>query len=435
MSGVRNMVRLMGAVCVLATGILATGILARGVPVARAQTVERIAAIVNDQVISTYDLNSRMKLVLFSTRLPDTPEVRRRIQGQVLRSLIDEKLQMQEAKRRNISVSRRDMRTALAQVERQNGIPKGQLKEMLERNDIPVSAMESQLRASIAWNKLLARRIRPRITIGQDEIDEVLDRIKKHQGQTEYHLSEIALSVDSPSDEARVKNTAERMAEQIGKGANFAAIARQFSESATAAVGGDMGWIHQSELAPKIRAIVEKLKKGEVSQPIKTITGYRLLMLDDTRKIAQEKGAPEKVDLRQIFLPVQANASDRAFDSQIDLARALASSATSCPDFVSLAKETGSSRNPDLGDMAVDSLSPAIRSVVEDLPAGKVSKPVRLPNGVLLLMVCKRTGGGTKIKLPSREQVADQLLQQRISLMARRYLRDLRLAAVVDVRI
>lgn len=435
MSGVRNMVRLMGAVCVLATGILATGILARGVPVARAQTVERIAAIVNDQVISTYDLNSRMKLVLFSTRLPDTPEVRRRIRNQVLRSLIDEKLQMQEAKRRNISVSRRDMRTALAQVERQNGIPKGQLKEMLERNDIPVSAMESQLRASIAWNKLLARRIRPRITIGQDEIDEVLDRIKKHQGQTEYHLSEIALSVDSPSDEARVKNTAERMAEQIGKGANFAAIARQFSESATAAVGGDMGWIHQSELAPKIRAIVEKLKKGEVSQPIKTITGYRLLMLDDTRKIAQEKGAPEKVDLRQIFLPVQANASDRAFDSQIDLARALASSATSCPDFVSLAKETGSSRNPDLGDMAVDSLSPAIRSVVEDLPAGKVSKPVRLPNGVLLLMVCKRTGGGTKIKLPSREQVADQLLQQRISLMARRYLRDLRLAAVVDVRI
>lgn len=430
MSGVRNIIRLVGTVCVLATGLFTTG-----VPVARAQTVERIAAIVNDQVISTYDLNSRMKLVLFSTRLPDTPEVRRRIRDQVLRSLIDEKLQMQEAKRRNISVSRRDMRTALTQVERQNGIPKGQLKEMLERNDVPVSAMESQLRASIAWNKLLARRIRPRITIGQDEIDEVLDRIKKHQGQTEYHLSEIALSVDSPSDEARVKNTAERMAEQIDKGANFAAIARQFSESATAAVGGDMGWIHQSELAPKIRAIVEKLKKGEISQPIKTITGYRLLMLDDTRKIAQEKSDPEKVDLRQIFLPVQANASDRAFDSQIDLARALASSATSCPDFVSLAKESGSSRDPDLGDMTVDSLAPAIRSVVEDLPAGKVSKPVRLPNGVLLLMVCKRTGGGAKIKLPSREEVADQLLQQRISLMARRYLRDLRLAAVVDVRI
>ena len=420
--------KLTGLLCALAAFAGMTGVV-------RAQAVQRIAAIVNDQVISTYDLDARMQLVLFSTRLPDTPDVRQRIQSQVLRTLIDEKLEMQEAKRRNVSVSRRDMQRAVAAVERQNGIPKGQLSAMLERNDIPRSAMMDQMRANIAWSKLLARRIRPRITIGQDEIDEVLDRIKQHQGQTEYHLSEIVLSVDSPNDEARVHGTAQRIADQITKGASFAAIARQFSDSATAAVGGDMGWVHESELTPKVRAIVSKLSPGHVSQPIKTVTGYRLILLEDTRKVAQQQSAPAKVDLRQLFLPVKAGSSERAFDSQIGLARVLRSSATSCGDFVSLAKEADSPRKTDLGDMNVDSLAPAIRSVIGDLPAGKISEPVKMPDGVLLLMVCKRTGGGSTIKLPSRDQIADQLLQQRMSLMARRYLRDLRLAAVVDIRL
>ncbi len=399
------------------------------------QEVQRIAAIVNDEVISAYDLESRMRLVLFSTRLPNTPEVRRRILQQVLRSLIDEKLQLQEARRRNISVSRRDLSRATESIERQNGIPRGKMDEFLDRNGVPKDAMSEQMRATIAWSKLLGRRIRPRITIGEDEIDEVLERIKTRQGQTEYRIAEIALSVDSPDEEARVRSTAERITDQIRKGANFAAIARQFSESPTAAVGGDLGWIHEAELDPSLSKAVPNLRRGEMSPPIKTVSGYRIVTLLDSRKIAVGESTPETVDLRQIFLPVSEGSGGAAVASQIDLARTLSGTAENCSDFEGLAKEVGSPRPPSLGKFEVANLSPTIRGVVQDVPAGKVSAPVQLPDGVLVLMVCNRAGGGTTIKLPPREDVADQLLRNRLSLMARRYLRDLRLSAVIDIRI
>ncbi len=400
-----------------------------------AQDVQRIAAIVNDEVISAYDLESRMRLVLFSTRLPNTPDVRRRIFQQVLRSLIDEKLQLQEARRRNISVSRRDLTRATESLEKQNGIPRGKMDEFLDRNGVPKDAMDAQMRATIAWSKLLGRRIRPRITIGEDEIDEVLDRIKTRQGQTEYRVAEIALSVDSPDEEERVRSTAERIADQIRQGADFAAIARQFSESPTAAVGGDLGWIHEAELDPTLNKTVPALRRGEMSPPIKTVSGYRIVTLLDSRKIAVDRSTPETVDLRQIFLPVSEGSDGEAVSSQIDLARTLGETAQSCGDFEGLAKEVGSPRPPSLGKFEVANLAPSIRGVVRDVPAGKVSAPVRMPDGVLVLMVCDRAGGGGTIKLPPREEIADQLLRNRLSLMARRYLRDLRLSAVIDIRI
>ena len=402
---------------------------------AQAQSVQRIAAIVNDELITAYDLESRMKLVILSTRLPNTVEVRRRIGGQVLRTLIDERLQMQEAKRRNISVSQRDLRRAKATIEKQNKLPKDGLEQMLRQNAVPLSAMEEQLRAGIAWSKLVGRRLRPRITIGEDEIDEELDRIKSRQGQTEYRLAEILLAFDGPEEEDNVRRTAERIRNQIQNGANFAAIARQFSQSATAAVGGDLGWIHEAELDGSLKEIVPGLRRGALSQPIKTVTGYRLLTLRGSRKIAETVGTPETVDLRQIFLPFPKAAAPDDIEAQIDLAKTVRDTATGCQDFDLLAKEIQSPRPPNLGRFALKDLSPAIRAVVRDVPAGKISDPVKMPGGVLVLMVCNREGGKGEIKLPERDTIADKLMQERLALMARRYLRDIRLSAVIDIRV
>ena len=402
---------------------------------ARAQAVQRIAAIVNDELITAYDLESRMKLVILSTRLPNTVEVRRRIGSQVLRTLIDERLQLQEAKRRNISVSKRDLRRAKLTIEKQNKLPKDGLEKMLQQSNVPLEAMESQLRAGIAWSKLVGRRLRPRITIGEDEIDEALDRIKSRQGQTEYWLAEILLAVDGPEEEDNVRRTADRIRSQIENGANFAAIARQFSQSATAAVGGDLGWIHEAELSDTLKNVVPKLRRGVISQPIKTVTGYRLLTLRGSRKIAETAGKTETVDLRQIFLPFPGSATPGDIEAQIDLAKTVRDTVTGCNDFDLLAREIRSPRPPNLGRFALKDLSPAIRAVVQNISAGKISDPVKMPGGVLVLMVCSREGGKGEIKLPERDAIADRLMQDRLSLMSRRYLRDIRLSAVIDIRV
>ena len=402
---------------------------------AKSQSVQRIAAIVNDELITAYDLESRIRLVIFSTRLPNTVDTRRRISSQVLRTLIDERLQMQEAKRRNISVSRRDLQRAKETIEKQNRLPKGGLEQVMKQNGIPLESINEQLRTGIAWSKLIGRRLRPRITIGEDEIDESLERIRSRQGQAEYRLSEILLTVDSPDQEANIRRTAERITDQVKKGARFNAIARQFSQSATAAVGGDLGWQHESELDDTLRQVIGRMGKGSMTSPIKTVAGYRILLLRDVRKIAQSEAKPITLDLRQIFLPLPRQSAPSDIKAQIDLAKIVRDTASSCSDFSTLAKEVGSPRPPSLGKLALKDLSPAIRQVVKDIPAGKISDPLKMPDGVMVLMVCNRDGGTSVIKLPKRDEIADRLMNERISLGARRYMRDIRLSAVIDVRV
>jgi peptidyl-prolyl cis-trans isomerase SurA len=402
---------------------------------AKSQSVQRIAAIVNDELITAYDLESRIRLVIFSTRLPNTVDTRRRISSQVLRALIDERLQMQEAKRRNISVSRRDLQRAKETIEKQNRLPKGGLEQVMKQNGIPLESINEQLRTGIAWSKLIGRRLRPRITIGEDEIDESLERIRSRQGQAEYRLSEILLTVDSPDQEANIRRTAERITDQVKKGARFNAIARQFSQSATAAVGGDLGWQHESELDDTLRQVIGRMGKGSMTSPIKTVAGYRILLLRDVRKIAQSEAKPITLDLRQIFLPLPRQSAPSDIEAQIDLAKIVRDTASSCSDFSTLAKEVGSPRPPSLGKFALKDLSPAIRQVVKDIPAGKISDPLKMPDGVMVLMVCNRDGGTSVIKLPKRDEIADRLMNERMSLGARRYMRDIRLSAVIDVRV
>ena len=401
----------------------------------QAQTEQRIAAVVNDELITAYDLEARMKLVIVSTRLPNTFETRRRIGGQILRTLIDERLKMQEAKRQNISVSSREIRRAKTSIEEQNKLPKNGLDRMLRENRVPLEAIEEQLRSAIAWSKLLSRRLRPRIAIGEEEIDETLDRIKSRQGQIEYRLSEILLTVDGPEEENSVMRTANRFRKQINNGASFSAIARQFSQSATAAVGGDMGWLHESELSGDLRKLLPELQRGLVSKPIKTITGYRLVALRESRKIAETNSQPITLDLRQIFLPFSASAEEIDIKRLVKRVTSARNAATGCRDFELLAEELKSSRPSYLGRLALKDMSPSIRDVVRGISVGGISKPIKTPNGILLLMVCDREGGKGKIELPRRDTIAERIIRQRLAMMARRYLRDIRLSAVIDIRV
>lgn len=407
--------------------------LANGPGSSVAQQVQRIAAIVNDDIISQYDLNSRIRLVIVSSQIPDNKRIRRQITPQVLRSLIDERLQIQEAKRRNISVTKKDMVRSITRIEKQNKVPKGGFNHFLEKNNIEVQTVRDQLRANIAWSKLIGRRLQPRISVGPDEIDSALERLKRDRGKLQYRIAEILLTVDSPDDEIRVRKTAQGLVRQIGKGAQFGALARQFSRSATAAVNGDLGWVSASDLAPELRKIVPKMKERSVAGPIKTLNGLRIIYLAKTRKNAAPDNSKIKVDLKQIFLPIPKNAVPNEVATQIDLAKTVRESVSGCKDMIALSKEVHSPRPTTLGKFSLAELSPGIRKAVTGLAIGEASQPVRMPDGFLLLMVCERNE--PKSQLPSREQISDQLTRQRLDMMSRRYLRDVRSRAVVDIRV
>ena len=398
-----------------------------------AQQVQRIAAVVNDGVISVFDLNSRIQLAVVTTGLKDTVAVRSRIAPEVLRTLIDERLQMQEAKRRNISVTRRDEKRAIGQLERLNRLQPGTFKTFMTGKGVRIETVMAQIRASIAWSKLIRRRYRPRVRIGEDEVEEVLARIRSTRGQTEYRLAELFLSVDSPEQDDKVRRSARELTQQLRNGARFPAIARQFSQSATAAVGGDLGWLAQSALPPHLKTIVPKLALRRISDPIRTISGYQILVLRDRRKIAGSDPGKIKIALHQLFVPLPGDADGARRDERRAFASGLSDSLSGCSAMAETARKIKSPRRANLGEFNLAELSPSIRDAVAELAVGKASRPVPTQGGLLLFMVCKRDA--PKTNLPGRDAIRKRLMGRRLDLIARRVLRDIRLAAIVDVRV
>jgi len=404
-----------------------------GTAPAEAQRVQRIAAIVNDDIVSVYDLQARMRIVISSTGLKPTAKFRQRLARQILRRLVDERLQLQEAKRRNVSVSRRNMARAIADIEKQNQVPPGGFDQFVARSGIAKDAALAQIRAQIAWGKLVGRVLSPRITVGEDEIEERLNRLKSRRGETEYRLSEILLTVDNPQATAEIRRTAERLVDGLRQDTDFKALARQFSRGASASVGGDLGWIGESALESDLRAIVMRMEPGQIVGPVETLAGIHILKLQRKRRVMDAPDDKTIIDLRQILFAVLPGATRRDVAAQTDLAGLIADTVSGCADMARAAREARSSGPTELGKFRLSDLAAKVRAAVESLPVGKPSKPVRTNTGVALFMVCEKTA--PKSNLPSREQIAERIRRERLEILARRYMRDLRSAAIIDLRV
>lgn len=395
--------------------------------------VQSIAAVVNDEVISVLDLEERLKLAIVSSNLEDTAETRRRLLPLVLRSLIDERLQLQEAERLNINVSDSEIAEALARIEKQNDLSEGELDTFLAEQGVERDTVVQQLRASLAWGKVIKRRIRPTIDIGEDEVEEAFAHLEAVRNKPQNLVAEIFLAVDSPEQETEVRQTAERLVAQIRSGASFPALARQFSQSGTAMAGGDIGWVPEGEFDEELEAALAQMTPPAISAPIRSVTGYHILFLRDRKTPGTAGSESARVRLVQIYLPLPRDASEEAVAKQREAAQAMRQEVKTCRDMERLSAELKSPLSGDLGWLKVEDLPEHLRKVVGALEVGAVSKPVQTREAVSILMVCERKD--PTAELPDRDQLAESLLLERLDMMARRYLRDLRRFATLDVRI
>ncbi len=403
-------------------------------PPAGEVTETRIAAVVNDEVISVADLRSRLRMVMLSSNLTDSPETRQRVAAQVLRTIVDEKLQMQEAKRQNITATDEEINKAVAQIEKQNNMQPGQLDQVLKSRGIERSALIDQLTASIVWTKLVRKLVSQTNIVSDEEIDYALKRAKETSNEPQSRVAEIFLAVDNPQQEDEVRRLAERLTEQMKQGARFSAVAQQFSQSATAAVGGDVGWVRPEQLSPELGRAVGQLRPGELSPPIRTGAGFYLLLVLDRR--AGRSAGPEDnlLHLVQIVFPFPPQATEPARRAAIAEAQSARTTAKDCEEMLKIGKEKGSAQLSSEGHLRTDQIAPAMRSIVLALEPGKASQPIVQKNGVGVIMVCDKAAP-TAPTIPSREDVAETLMRQRLDTLARRYMRDLRRTAFVDVRV
>ncbi len=389
---------------------------------------EGIAVIVNENVISLGEIKARIDLSLLSAGLPDEPEIRQRVAVQVLRSLVDEKLQSQEGERLGIGVSSEEIDAAMKKLAQDNKIPGGDMETFLKAHDIPASTLREQIKATLAWNKIVMLSLRPRVDIGEEEVDDAVTRMRANAGKQEYLVSEIFLPVDRPEDETDVKALADRLADELKKGGSFGAMARQFSQSAGASSGGDIGWIQVGQLAGELDKILQTLQAGEIAGPIRSAGGYHILGVREKRTIALSDIKEMSVRLQQVFRPYGETQDKEGLLREANAIRQTVSSCDGLKD--KLAARYPLWRAQDLGEVKLAAAPAWLAEKVENIAEGHASEAMATDKGALMLFVCSRA-------LPEgvdRNAIRNMIGGERLELLARRKLRDLRRDAFIDVR-
>jgi peptidyl-prolyl cis-trans isomerase SurA len=392
----------------------------------------RIAAVVNNDIVTADDVDGRLTLLMRTSGIPDTPQNRQQLQRRVLQQLIDEKLEMQEAKRFKVVADKGEVERALTNIEARNNMPKGGLDQYLKSAGIPRSTLVDQVSASIIWNKVVEGRYSSDVSVSDTEVNDEIARLKADIGKPQSHVAEIFLAIDNPTQEPEIKALAERLIQQIRGGAQFPAVAQQFSQSPSAATGGDIGWVTPSQFGPPLDEAIAAMKPGEMSYPIRTSAGYYILYLVDRRTPGQVSVDDTQLSLVEVVLPVAANATPQQQQKVLAQAQNISDTAKSCDDMAKIAKEQAPQTSTQSPAVRAGDLPPDVKNLVLGLKVSEPSKPLPTRGGVGVIMVCKRAD--PTAALPTQDQVYDELMHARLDQISRRYLRDLRRSAYVDIR-
>ena len=402
-------------------------------PSAAAQDVMGIAAVVNDRAISVFDLEMRVDVAIYNANLARTDEMRRRVAGAVLRNLIDEALRLEEARSKGIRVTERDMEEAVAQVEDGNGVPRGRLEAFLAERGIAYDAVLDQLRSQVAWGKYVNLRLRPAIGVSEEEIDEELERLEAMRGKPEFLVSEISLYGDPAAAPGEARAAADSIVAQLRRGADFAAVAAQFGQGALAREGGDLGWIQEGRGRPEIERVLAGLEIGAVSDPIRSVDGWHIVHLRDRRAVLSDPVAPVEMLLSQVLLPTTPEDTPEDAARRLALAEEIGAGAEGCDALRRLGADIEESLSGDLGRVNLRDLPNPFRDAVAELEVGRPTPPLVTDNGVHVVMVCERKTGDAETGV--RDSVYDRIARNRLAIVERRLLRDLRRRAFVDVRV
>ena len=393
----------------------------------------RVVARVNDDAITDFDLQQRVLFAIRTTGLQDTPDLRQRMATQILRQMIDERLQIQDAKKLGLKATDSEMQQRFNDIERAAGMSRGQFRQYLQSVGVPFDIAVQQIEAQIAWTKIMRRKVRPQVDVSEAEIDDALNRMRANIGKTESRVAEIFVPVDRADLADDAKRSADRIMDQLRRGAPFGAVAQQFSQGATASAGGEIGWILPGTLDPALDRAIERLQVRAYSEPIRSTAGWHILYVIDRRSFAATRPDDMRLNLTQMTLPLPVNATPEEVSKATTEAQKAMTGVRGCTDLHARARELKGATSGDLNGIRVGDLQ-ANRQMYEDLPklsVGGTAGPFRVAEGLQVVALCGKSGGEG---LPTRDAISQQLLLQKLESAGRRYMRDLRRVATVDVK-
>lgn len=391
----------------------------------------RIAAIVNRDAITLYDLDQRIRLIGLGARVPETGESRQRLTSEVLRSMINERLQIQEAVRQGVDVTDKEVQDQVLEIERRNRMDRGGLVKALRQRNVDPRAFEDQVRASLAWNKVIQAKIMPQVRVSDAEVDVVLKRLLANKDKLQYRVQEIFLPADTPAQQARALQTAQFVLAQLRGGASFEILARQFSQTGSASQGGDMGFLFEGQMDPETERAVKQMKTGQVAGPIRGTGGYYIIRLSDRRTFSGRNPDVKTIAVAQAAMRLPEKPTPAQIkETQEKLAKATAG-AKNCDEIVKVSREAGGTGTI-VNDLVLEQQRPPIRAIIAPLKINQASRPATEGAVIAIYMRC---ADDLANKPPAEKDIREALQRQKLGAFAERYLKELRRSAYVDIRV
>ncbi|MFT3978453.1 MAG: peptidylprolyl isomerase [Sphingomonas bacterium] len=395
--------------------------------------VRKATAIVNDTVITGTDVDQRVALIMAANNINLQGEEYDRLRLQVLRQLIDEVLEIQQAKTADVTITPAEIDQSFDNVARNFKKTPKEFAAFLREHGSSDRSIRRQIEAEMAWSRYLRRRVEPFVNVGDEEVKAILARLEAAKGTEEFHLNEIYLSA-TPDRTEQVYANARQLIDEIHKGqAPFGYFAHNFSEASTRGVNGDLGWVRASQLPDALADAARQMKVGQVAGPVAVPGGFSVLYLVDKRQVLMADPRDARLSLKQMtikFPPgtTQAQATARTTEFA-NVTHAL----QGCGSVDKVAAQIGA-EVVDNDTIRIRDLPAPLQEIMLQLQVGQASPPFGSPTeGVRTLVLCGRdeAAGG---QLPGAEQIQSQLEQQRVNLRAQQALRDLRRDAVIEYR-
>lgn len=393
----------------------------------------QVSAVVNHKMISSAQLDARLRLALLSGGMDDTPELRKHLEPQILKSMIEEALKIQEAEKFDVQASKESIEAAFNDIERNNNMEAGALKAMLEKNKIPPEVMYDQIRSNIVWQEYIRGRFYQTVQLDDVEISKALEEAKNMVVDPKDLVGEIFLAVDDPSQESKIRQQALDLIQNLKKGARFSMLAQQFSNAASAAKGGDIGWVRRGSLEEAYNKALTTLTPGSVTlDPIRTQNGYAILMLRDQRAAGESPEKQTLVTFKQLLVPKNKITSEFDFEKLMGKMQSISQSAKNCSMYSQMASSHPAFKMQEIKEIPETSLMPQLQEIFSKLSLEKASQPIVSDIGIISFMVCNRQV--IDPKEPTRDQMRAILMEKKLSLISQREIRNLKRAAFIDIR-
>lgn len=392
----------------------------------------KIIAIVNDEPITATDLYERLQLTIVSSNLPNDPETRQNLSGQILQTLINEKLQQQEADRLNIIINENEINRTIRNIEINNNLNEGQLIETLSERGVPKNALKNNLKANLINEKLLQRIIRPKIIINNDEVNNEYKNLIMNEGKTEFKISEILLNFNDLSSKEETLLIAKELRNQIIKNNNFDEIANQININGTGKYIRNNEWVISTNLNEKLFDNLNKIQKNEITELIITNSSVSIYQLDDKRTNSIPDLSNSIVNLAFISfdLPINMN----RINEVISKIKNQTTNISTCTEMYESTKEIGNKKGKILGRTSKNGLPNNFLIELENLDEKTPSKPIIADDGIYVLMICDFNKELNQ-EYALKEYVKNKLQNRSIVTLQNRYLLDLNRKALIDIRL